>query len=441
MRTVCICALALLLAIPLAGCGIDGLTAATPAPIIIIASPVPTAALPTMPAETPAQTPQASPSSAPVPPVASAAAPTAQPEPTSAPASAMLQVQFSNATLVDIFRGEITAWDDPRIQADNPGVPLPKLPIQVVYRSDSSGTTRAITEYFVQVDVRWREQIGAAYRLGDAGSRPWPVGTGTNGSGQVITYIKANPGAIGYAAPSYAIRAGLPVAVLQNAAGNWVAPAASTLNEAAATSTAQLDARLRGFIVNAAGPNAYPLAIYTWIISCPSGLPLEQAQALTDFLYWAITDPQAAAAARQLGYEPLPPAVRQKVIAQLEAIRIDDRPVFAAPTADRPFRPRDFPEQVILSGSGATFPAPLYQELVRRYQRVQPNVALSYEATGSTAGRADLLQSGFVQFAGSDEAVVDQDAQIERAVCQPAPLHVPMVVGAVGVIYNLPSGP
>jgi hypothetical protein len=48
------------------------------------------------------------------------------------------------------------------------------------------------------------------------------------------------------------------------------------------------------------------------------------------------------------------------------------------------------------------------------------------------------LQSGIVQFAGSEEAVVDSDTQMTRRVCQPAPLHTPMVVGAVGIVYNLP---
>lgn len=80
----------------------------------------------------------------------------------------------------------------------------------------------------------------------------------------------------------------------------------------------------------------------------------------------------------------------------------------------------------------------LCQEWIRLYQQVQPDLTLSYAPQGSTKGREDLLQAGVVQFAGTEEAVVDQDPQIGRAACLPAPLHVPMLVGAVGVVYHLP---
>lgn len=439
MHIVHICVL-LLLTVSLVGCGLTG-ASPTPVPIIIVASPVPappqasTAPPSTLPEPTAFSVPAVSPEPS------SAATALPSPAATIAPAPETPQIQLSQATLIAIFRGEIVTWDDPRIQADNSGVSLPNLPIRVVYRSDPSGTTRAITEYFVQVDSLWGDTIGAAYRLGDAGSAPWPTGTGTNGSTQLAKSVKAMPGAIGYVAPSYALNEQLPLAILQNSAGNWVAPASSTLGEAAANTTNQLDAQLRGFIVNAPGQNAYPLAVYTWIIACPASLPVTEAQALTDFLYWSITDSQAIRTARQLGYEALPATVQQQAIAQLEAIRVEDQQVFTAPAAGQRFTPREVATQVSLNGSGATFPGPLYQQLIERYQQIQPNVALSYTATGSTQGRADLLQAGIVEFAGSDEAVADNDPQIARAACQPAPLHIPMVVGAVGIVYNLPPGP
>ena len=85
-----------------------------------------------------------------------------------------------------------------------------------------------------------------------------------------------------------------------------------------------------------------------WIISCPTGLSLEQAQALTNFLYWTISDPQAIATARQLGYEPLPEVIRQKVIAQLAAIQVGSQRVFTPPAGDQPFTPRHFTAPVAL---------------------------------------------------------------------------------------------
>jgi phosphate transport system substrate-binding protein len=268
MRVMRALAFVLLIAIPLTSCGVIAPTAPSPAPIIIIASPTPGPVQVATEVGTPSGQPPTAASGASNPTTAAlipTVAATTQPLP-SAPSTR--QIRLSQTTLIAIFRGEITSWDDARIQADNPGMAFPNLPIKVIYRSDPSGTTRAITEYFVEVDSWWREHIGAAYRLGDAGSKPWPTGEGTNGSAQLAKSVKATPGAIGYVAPSYAQSENLPLAILNNAAGNWVSPASSTLGEAAANTVNRLDSRLRGFIVNAPGQNAYPLAIYTWITWC-----------------------------------------------------------------------------------------------------------------------------------------------------------------------------
>ncbi|MBN1631251.1 MAG: phosphate ABC transporter substrate-binding protein PstS, partial [Thermoleophilia bacterium] len=48
-------------------------------------------------------------------------------------------------TLAAVFLGTITSWNDARLASLNPGVTLPDRPIQVVHRSDSSGTTSIFT--------------------------------------------------------------------------------------------------------------------------------------------------------------------------------------------------------------------------------------------------------------------------------------------------------
>src|SRR5262249_16780394 len=180
MRVVRALSTALLITICLASCGVPGAEAPTVAPIIIIASPTPGPNQAATEAATPPPTPAPAPTAVEL--TATAVPTAAAPTTAAAPASSTLQLRFSEATLVAIFRGEIKTWNDTPIQADNPGASLPDLPIQVVYRSDPSGSTRAITEYFVQVDRWWADHIGAAYRLGDANSKPWPTGEGTNGS-------------------------------------------------------------------------------------------------------------------------------------------------------------------------------------------------------------------------------------------------------------------
>src|SRR5580692_5749358 len=56
-----------------------------------------------------------------------------------------LKLKLDGAVVTDIFRGNITRWDDRRIAALNPGVVLPNSDLVVVHRSDGSGTTYIFT--------------------------------------------------------------------------------------------------------------------------------------------------------------------------------------------------------------------------------------------------------------------------------------------------------
>ena len=58
---------------------------------------------------------------------------------------------------VDIFSGEITSWNDPRIKQANPGLNLPSKGILLVARQDSSGTTFAFTNHLSAVSKEWRD--------------------------------------------------------------------------------------------------------------------------------------------------------------------------------------------------------------------------------------------------------------------------------------------
>ena len=59
-------------------------------------------------------------------------------------------LKFSPEVLADIFAGKIGNWSDPRIAKDNPGVKLPNENVNVVHRSDGSGTTYIFSDYLSQ---------------------------------------------------------------------------------------------------------------------------------------------------------------------------------------------------------------------------------------------------------------------------------------------------
>ena len=188
-------------------------------------------------------------------------------------------INLSAETLAQIFSGEITKWNDPRIIEENQKVTiktpvyrtkkevvtvggkkvtktvpalnkngkpkvirtitrtvdiaLPNTPITVYYRTDSSGTS---------------EQFGKFLRGANAGENAglWPKtasGTfsnmtpnniansfnfqGASGSALVAAGVKGKVGAIGYGEVSWATDNKLPSANIKNAAGEFVAPTAA----------------------------------------------------------------------------------------------------------------------------------------------------------------------------------------------------------------------
>jgi len=88
----------------------------------------------------------------------------------------------------------------------------------------------------------------------------------------------------------------------------------------------------------------------------------------------------------------------------------------------------------VLQGAGATFPYPLYNKWFKDYAAVDPDLSFSYEAIGSGGGIKRIL-ARTVDFGASDKFLTD--AELEAA---PAKLlHIPTVLGAVAVTYNLPG--
>jgi phosphate ABC transporter phosphate-binding protein len=88
--------------------------------------------------------------------------------------------------------------------------------------------------------------------------------------------------------------------------------------------------------------------------------------------------------------------------------------------------------RVALKGAGATFPAPLYQQWFQTYQQQYPNVQIRYDAVGSEEG-IKRLEEHKVDFAASEMTLSDE----AMAGAGQWFKHLPAVLGAVVVIYNV----
>ncbi|WP_069801572.1 phosphate ABC transporter substrate-binding protein PstS [Thermogemmatispora onikobensis] len=226
--------------------------------------------------------------------------------------SGVSQLKLTGPILAAIYEGKITSWDDPQIKAINSGVNLPHKNITVVHRSDGSGTTSIFTHYLSAISPDWQSKVGAGTTVN------WPTGVGAKGSSGVAGQVKNTDGAIGYVELTYVLANNIPYALLQNAAGKFVAPSLDSA-KADAESFTSIPADLRFYIVNGNGDNAYPITGFSWVVVYQNQSNSDKGQALARLLWWMVHDGQQYA--QPLNYVPLPDTIVSKDEAQIKALR------------------------------------------------------------------------------------------------------------------------
>ena len=215
------------------------------------------------------------------------------------------KLRLTGPVLADIYLGNITKWNDAAIAALNPGVTLPDTKINVVHRSDGSGTTFNFVNYLSKISPTFKGKVG------EGTSVQWPGGIGGKGNEGVAAYVKQIKGSIGYVELAYASQNGMTVASMQNAAGNWVQPTADSF-QAAASSADWASARDFNLVItNAPGATAWPIAATNFILMYKQPKDAKRSADALAFFKWALENGQAQA--KSLDYVPLPPALVQQV--------------------------------------------------------------------------------------------------------------------------------
>src|SRR5258708_5183707 len=228
-------------------------------------------------------------------------------------------LRFSSDVIADIFLGKITKWNDPRIKADNSDATLPGADIAVVHRAESSGTSFVFTDYLAKVSADWKEKVGA-----DKAPK-WPVGQGGKGNEGVTGQVKQQPNTIGYVELAYAAQNKLPVGLIRNKSGNFVEPSIDAVTTAAAAAVAATPDDLRVSITDAAGPTAYPISSYTYILVYKEQQDPVKGKAIVDFLWWGIHDGEKFA--KDLLYAPLPDEIVKRAEAKINSITSGGKPL------------------------------------------------------------------------------------------------------------------
>ena len=219
-------------------------------------------------------------------------------------------LQLTGPVLARIYLGQITNWDDPAITALNPGEELPNEQINVVHRSDGSGTTYIFTNYLSSVSPAWARRPGTSKTI------KWPVGFGGNGSSGVAALLKALPGSIGYFELSYAEAQNLPYAFVQNRSGAFVPPFAANV---AADAAMRPELSASSFsIVDEPGRQSYPISGYSWALLYARQPNTVSGTALVNLVDWLTHAGQQVAAANY--YVPLPSAIEDLAHVTLKGV-------------------------------------------------------------------------------------------------------------------------
>jgi phosphate transport system substrate-binding protein len=223
------------------------------------------------------------------------------------------RIRLNGKVLADIFLGKIKTWDAPAIKSLNKGKSIPGTAITVIHRSDGSGTTYNITDYFNHVSPEWKSKVGKGTAVN------WPTGVGARGSAGVSAALSQTNGGITYVDVAFSLANHFKFAAIKNRAGVFALPGLKGIKAAAATINRVAPDNGGISIVDPAKREklAYPICTFTYII-----IPKETAKAadLKRFVAWALTRGQADGP--KLLFSPLPKVVlkaSQKTLALIHA--------------------------------------------------------------------------------------------------------------------------
>jgi phosphate transport system substrate-binding protein len=223
-------------------------------------------------------------------------------------------LKFTGQVLAAIYLGDITNWNNSALQTINPGVILPNAAIEVVHRSDGSGTTFVWSSYLSSHNATWKSTVGFGTTVN------WPVGVGAKGNPGVTDTVKTTTDAIGYVDINYALTNSVSFGAVQNPAGNYIVANVSNIASAISDSNVVLPSPTGDWynvsVINAPGAGDYPIATFTYVFvytdlqsAYGSSFTQTQAQNLIDWLAWMVNASKGQTFAAPYYYVPLAPAV------------------------------------------------------------------------------------------------------------------------------------
>lgn len=228
---------------------------------------------------------------------------------TNLPNIASDKLRLDGATLAGIYMGKIKQWNDPALQALNPDLALPGIPIVPVFRAEGSGTSYVLTTYLSKLSPQFKSSIGPTSNL------TVPSGKGGKSSTDVSKAVRATAGAIGYVDYSFAADLSLPTVQMKNQWGSLVSATRESLQLAMRAADWEKllidqDPTFEMDLTDAGCPGCWPIASATYVLVPLKGRNSSSFRVLEFFEKALQTGDESAA---KEGYVPLPTRAKNVV--------------------------------------------------------------------------------------------------------------------------------
>lgn len=222
-------------------------------------------------------------------------------------------------TAAKVFNGTIAQWDDEAIKALNPKAALPAEKINVVFRSDESGTTDNFQKYLDAASKGgWGKGAGKTFNGG--------VGEGAKGNEGTSAAVKNTKFAITYNEWSFAKAQGLSISrILTADTSNDPKPVELNVESAGkAIAGVKIVGEGNDLVLDTSSfykpttPGAYPIILPTYEVVCSKYADANTGKAVKAFMLSAINNGQKGL--DEAGYIPIPDAFKTKLTNAINAI-------------------------------------------------------------------------------------------------------------------------
>jgi phosphate transport system substrate-binding protein len=217
------------------------------------------------------------------------------------------ELRITGPVLAEVFMGDIVKWNDPKLQALNPGKKLPDTNITVVHRADGSGTTFNWTDYLATVSKPWADRVGKGAAV------KWPAASSVGGKGNegVAANVTRVKGSIGYVEYAYVKKNNLTFMQLQNKNGKYVSPDDLTFASAAVGADWFSVPGMGVSIVDQKGDNTWPVTTASFIIMYKDPVDKKASEEVLKFFDWSFKNGKKLS--EDLDYVHLPESLTSQI--------------------------------------------------------------------------------------------------------------------------------